>query len=176
MQSQDESIENDDVHSQGESVSLSSQSKPISKRKRSKYNILDEKWNTKLANLDSKLDNKLDTMFSMFKEELQKQRRTANGDNFSDSDTEHTSQRRVTKGQKQSQRHVESDHENGLSDDNISLQPGQTECNDLQIDIESDVEDHEGENLHVSDKTRKCLFELFGEDAVAEKTEKEVWY
>lgn len=122
--------------------------------------------------LDSKLDNKLDTMFSMFKEELQKQRRTANGDNFSDSDTEHTSQRRVTKGQKQSQRHVESDHENGLSDDNISLQPGQTECNDLQIDIESDVKDHEGENLHVSDKTRKCLFELFGEDAIAKKTEK----
>jgi hypothetical protein len=37
-----------------------------------------------------------------------------------------------------------------FSDDNISLQPGQTECNDLQIDIESDVEDHEGENLHVS--------------------------
>lgn len=59
-----------------------------------------------------------------------------------------------------------------MSDDNISLQPGQTECNDLQIDIESDVEDHEGENLHVSDKTRKCLFELFGEDAVAKKTEK----
>lgn len=63
-----------------------------------------------------------------------------------------------------------------FSDDNISLQPGQTEYNDLQIDIESDVEDHEGENLHVSDKTRKCLFELFWEDAVAKKTEKKVWY
>ena len=59
-----------------------------------------------------------------------------------------------------------------LSDDNISLQQGHTECNDLQIDIESDDEDHEVENLHVSDKTRKGLFELFWEDAVAKKDRK----
>lgn len=45
-----------------------------------------------------------------------------------------------------------------------------------KLTFESDVEDHEGENLHVSDKTRKCLFELFWEDAVAKKTEKKVWY
>ena len=58
-------------------------------------------------------------------------------------------------------------------DDNISLQPGQAEKEDLlQQDIESDDDNADVENL--SEKTKKCLFELFGEDAVAKKNEKKV--
>ena len=50
----------------------SSQKKTSTKKKRSKYELLEEKWNSKFSDLDSKLDSKLDNLFTMFRSELQK--------------------------------------------------------------------------------------------------------
>ena len=168
---------------QGESIPLS-QKTSTSKKKKSKYDLLEEKWNSKFSELDAKLDNKLDSMFDKFFAKfqgVQEQKSTENGDdNFSDADIEGTSQRRVDKTVHQSQRHSTADFPLQVSenedcgvvseDDNVSLQPGQAEKEDLlHQDIESDDNNTE-ENL--SEKTKKCLFELFGEDAIAKKNEK----
>ena len=155
------------VEGQGES---SSQRKSSTKKKRSKYELLEEKWNNKLSDLDSKIDSKLDNLFTMFRAEFQKQQSsTVNGDKNSES--EQQSHRHVGNQRNLSQSQIASPAQGYDSDDdNISLQPGQAERNDFVN--ESDIDDDKTDDEHLSEKTKKCLFDIFGEDAIAKKTEK----
>ena len=129
------------------------------KKSKSKYDQLDEKWNTKFGNLN----NKLDSMFDFMKSEMLKQKGTANGDNNNSVNEQRPSQRRD-----QSPARLSSDEEPDLplEDDNISLQPGQGEVLGSDEDTKSDEEEH------LSEKAKKCLFDIFGEDAIAKKSEK----
>ena len=51
---------------QGETSSVSQ--KPTSKKKKSKYDLLEEKWSSKISELDARLENKLENMFDKFME------------------------------------------------------------------------------------------------------------
>ncbi|XP_063427246.1 uncharacterized protein LOC134710778 [Mytilus trossulus] len=163
-----------------------SSSSVVTKKKRksrSKYSELEDKWNTKFGNLNSKLDS----MFDLLKGELTArhvQTSTANGDNINTSDnslsqrqsssTSSLSQRQTSKSQSQrpTLRSRDSDNESADDrDDVMSLQPGQNEV--LGSGTESDNEGSNDEQL--SSKAKKCLFDIFGEDAIAKKTEKKNW-
>ncbi|XP_063418633.1 uncharacterized protein LOC134701415 [Mytilus trossulus] len=162
-----------------------SSSSVVTKKKRksrSKYSELEDKWNTKFGNLNSKLDS----MFDLLKGELTArhvQTSTANGDNINTSDnslsqrqsssTSSLSQRQTSKSQSQrpTLRSRDSDNESADDrDDVMSLQPGQNEV--LGSGTESDNEGSNDEQL--SSKAKKCLFDIFGEDAIAKKTEKKI--
>lgn len=160
---------------QGESAMTASSQKK-SRKKKSKYEQLEEKWDSKFNNLDSKIDNRLDKMENLVARfiDAQKQSCTENGDKNSADDKQ--SQRHVQR-QNSSQRRVSSpvqvseNEDNILSDDdNISLQPGQAERQVL--DSESEYEQTKSDDEHLAENTRKCLFDIFGDDAIAKKTEK----
>ena len=148
------------------------------RKSRSKYTQLEEKWNAKFGNLNSKLDS----MFDFIKGQTS----TANGDkNTSESgntlsqrqssSTPSLSQRQsgssTSQSQRQTRRSRDSDSESADErDDVMSLQPGQNEV--LGSGTESDNEGSNDE--HLSSKAKKCLFDIFGEDAIAKKTEKKI--
>lgn len=173
MDTHDESTQGESAVNLSARTSASSSASKSSKRKKSKYDLLDEKWNNKFNSLDNKIDNKFDKFESLLQGHLESRsrKRAENGDE-SESDT-NTSHRRGKQRKQQSHRHVElnsevSENEDGnISDDNISLQPGQAEK------ILSDSEVELGDEK-VSEKAKKCLFELFGEDALTKKPEKKV--
>ncbi|CAG2207193.1 unnamed protein product [Mytilus edulis] len=148
------------------------------RKSRSKYTQLEEKWNAKFGNLNSKLDS----MFDIIKGQTS----TANGDkNTSESgntlsqrqssSTPSLSQRQsgssTSQSQRQTRRSRDSDSESADErDDVMSLQPGQNEV--LGSGTESDNEGSNDE--HLSSKAKKSLFDIFGEDAIAKKTEKKM--
>ena len=93
---------------------------------------------------------------------------TTNGGENSD----HVHERRVDQSP-EPQRHLldqYSDH-----DDLISLQPGQQERREvLNSDYDSDSDKNHTKSEHLSAETKKCLIDLFGEDAVLKKSDTKV--
>ncbi|VDI65919.1 Hypothetical predicted protein [Mytilus galloprovincialis] len=82
-----------------------------------------------------------------------------------------TKKRKSSQSQRQTRRSRDSDSESADErDDVMSLQPGQNEV--LGSGTESDNEGSNDE--HLSSKAKKCLFDIFGEDAIAKKTEKKI--
>ncbi|KAK6196291.1 hypothetical protein SNE40_001542 [Patella caerulea] len=153
MSQDDDFLDESERESRGRSDEKSKHCSGGSTRKRkSKYELLDETWNTKFASLDDKFD-------SLF-EPIRNQGSTANGDKNSD------------ENRQESQRHVDNPPRHSSEEENdedyISLAPGQDEV----WGSASDHEDTKSDDDKFQDKTRKCLFEIFGEDAIAKKTEK----
>ncbi|VDI18846.1 Hypothetical predicted protein [Mytilus galloprovincialis] len=137
------------------------------RKSRSKYTQLEEKWNAKFGNLNSELDS----MFFF----IEGQTSTANGDKNTSESGNTLSQRQSSStpslSQRQTRRPRNFDSESADErDDVMSLQPGQKEV--LGSGTESDNERSNDE--HLSSKAKKCLFDIFGEDAIAKKTEKKI--
>ncbi|VDI20607.1 Hypothetical predicted protein [Mytilus galloprovincialis] len=77
----------------------------------------------------------------------------------------------TSQSQRQTRRSRDYDSESaGERDDEMSLQPGQNEV--FGSGTESDNAGSNDE--HLSSKAKKCLFDIFGEDAIAKKTEKKI--
>ena len=145
----------------------SSSSKTKRKRSKSKYELLEDKMNSKLDDFGGKIDQ----MFKLF-QNVQSQNCAEKGDKNSDKGL---SQRRPETVQTQSlpDNDISEDEDDRISlfDDNLSIQPRTDERLGVDSDNEdtksSDDENHE----HLSEKTKKCLFELFGDDALTKKAE-----
>ncbi|CAG2197402.1 unnamed protein product [Mytilus edulis] len=176
----EDTLEDSSRDGEGQKPHAPTTSSVVTKKKktRSKYTQLEEKWNAKFGNLNSKLDS----MFDFFKGQTS----TANGDkNMSESgntlsqrqscSTLSLSQRQscysTSPSQRQTRRSKDSNSESaGERDDVMSLQPGENEV--LGSGTESD---HEGSNdEHLSSKAKKCLFDIFREDAIAKKNKKKL--
>jgi len=147
-------------------ISSSSSSKFKRKRSKSKYELLEDKMNSKFDAFGGKLDQ----MFNLF----QNQNCTVNGDKNSDKGQ---SQRRPDDSRTQSllddvNVNSEDDEDRiSLFDDNLSIRPRTGERLGVDSDNESVGDTKSTDEEHLSDKTRKCLFDLFGDDALTKKAE-----
>ena len=145
---------NDDSHSQSpvdKTRSVHSRETPRRKaRRRSKYDILEEGWNKKFTDLTSKVDLLLNPTLSL---------------------PTPAPQRPLT---------VESVYSDASSDDDASKQDdvlslsasgrfSDSDNDSVQID-----ENNKETNKNLSASTRKCLYDIFGEDAGVKKTVKKV--
>ena len=170
-------LDEDTADSARTTVTRRSVSKPSgSKKKKSKYDLLEEKWNSKFENFDKAMDDKLDKFFDEMSSSLMQSQRLAS----QPSGSEIQSQRRFSPergsqspviNENMSQRQLsdtDSDH-NDESDreDSVSIRVGAKERADLN---ESD-DDTKSIDENLSEKTKKCLFDLFGNDAVTKKSE-----
>jgi hypothetical protein len=144
----------------------SSSSKSKQKRSKSKYELLEDKMNSKFDAFGGKLDQ----MFNIF----QNQNCTVNGDKHSDKGQ---SQRRLDDSRTKSllddvNVNSEDDEDRiSLFDDNLSIRPRTGERLGVDSDNESVGDTKSTDEEHLSDKTRKCLFDLFGDDALTKKAE-----
>ena len=157
-----------------------------SKKRKSKYEILEDKFNAKLADLDKNMEDKMDRFLNHMSEMMQKQSQRL--DDISEERSQRTSysqersQRPSTSDsgsqrplrileRELSQRHSpDRNSESGTdsNDDQISLRPGhkeRDEFSDLDDDTKSDNE------TEIS-KSKKCLFDLFGDDAINSRSDK----
>lgn len=175
--------ENTDTNTMSRTTTSSShrsvKSSKSSKKKKSRYDLLDEKWTEKFEKYDKAIDAKLDGFFDRVasrweqtqsrssQPEKQSQRRfSTNEESQRPSTSENVSQRHMRDNHSDSEHsEIESDNE-----DRISLHVGRKET----LPIYSDDDDLQSidDNISISDKTKKCLFELFGNDAVTKKSDK----
>ncbi|XP_071165603.1 uncharacterized protein [Mytilus edulis] len=161
----DEPRDESSVNGAGTAIGIrktSSSSSKTKKKRRSRYDILEEKMNSKLDNVNEKFD----TLITLF----QAKNCAENGDK--NSEAKGLSQRQPEgreREQTQSLRRELSENEN--SDDNVSIRPRDDEIlgeSDNEWDTKSSDEEH------LSVETKKCLFDLFGDDALTKKSEKKM--
>ncbi|CAG2252162.1 unnamed protein product [Mytilus edulis] len=159
----DEPRDESSVNGAGTAIGIrktSSSSSKTKKKRRSIYDILEEKMNSKLDNVIDKFD----TLITLF----QARYCAENGDK--NSEEKGLSQRQPEGREKtQSLRRELSENEN--SDDNVSIRP-----RDDEILGESDNEwdTNSSDDEHLSVGTKKCLFDLFGDDALTKMSEKKM--
>ena len=157
------------------SVSKPSGSK---QKKKSRYDLLEEKWNSKFENFDKAMDDKLDRFFDKMSSSLMHSQRFASQPSGTETQsqrrfspergsqsptiTANMSQRQLSDNDSDHNDENESDHE-----DSVSIRVGATERAGLN---ESD-EDTKSVDENLSEKTKKCLFDLFGDDAITKKSD-----
>lgn len=177
--SQIEDNEVDNARTTRRSVSLPSKSSSSSKKKKSKYEMLDEKWNEKFVDFDRSINNKFDNFFTKMVStlsELPQRNSGANSHELLDNRSQRPlspdrRSQRPPQDEQLSQRrrvvdfsdHSESGDEN---EDQISLQIGEDERSVLDDREDTKSDDDQCE------KTKKCLFDIFGNDAITKKSEK----
>lgn len=188
-----EETESTSTRCSGKQKSSVSSGKSSSKRRRSKYDILEDKFNTKLNDLDKNMDDKMEKFLEQMSNlvQVQSQRldnmysersqRTSRSPERSQRPSSSRSQRPLEILERElSQRHSpardsegdtdsdNNDRNNSCDDDQVSIQPGHKEradFNESEGDIKSDDE-------ILSDKSKKCLFDLFGNDALNSRSDK----
>lgn len=172
--------------SRGRSVSRSS----TCKKKKSRYDTLDEKWNNKFEKLNDNINDKFEKFLSQITQKISEPQRSESAGSSSQRcpSTDRSPQRRsrspvrsqrphdenlpqrlVTSETLSQRQVVDSDHNESGDDDNehddgISIRAHES-GSDLDDDIKSADE-------KISEKAKKCLFELFGEDAITNKSNK----
>jgi len=143
---------------------------------------LDEKWNSKFGHLDEKLDS----ILAIFQDKNSSPRRSSESPSHrrKDSSPESVSQRHDISPERRSRRRhvssqrekrskfplsIDSESENETNDDVLSL----LETGSIFDKSSGDEESQNSDVENISNKTKKCLFEIFGEDATVKKTKKQ---
>ena len=146
---------NDDSHSQApvdKPRSVNSRTKSKRKARRSRYDILEEDWNTKFFNLNSKVDLLISRTMPT---DTPQRRRNVDSIYSSSSSEDETSK-----------------HDDVLS---LSASGKFSDSDNDSVQSQKDENNNElPENQNLSETTKKCLYEIFGDDAGVKKTVKKV--
>ena len=156
----------------GESQNETRKKMASSRKKKSKYEILEDKFNAKINELDAKLDRKLDDRFEMLLQAINKPVTKVPSPQRRDEDLSEKSNRQNDNNPNQSphRREQETDSE----DERMSITLAQRERQEMSDSdsAESDNESTHSEHEQLSEKTKKALFDIFGDDAITKKVEK----
>ena len=149
------------------------------KKRKSKYDTLEEKWQTKF----DKLDSKMERMFTLLESAAQSRTQSTDRLAHSRADQDTAESCRLTQSRANLEQARGHDIEHTTTSGHLSS-PDFRSRRQIQSDEESEFSLHanmgnnnfsDGESdveCVVSEKTKKNLFELFGEDAITKKTEK----
>lgn len=151
------SVEDSDARTRGSAISKKPQ-KPTKHKRKSRYDVLENKMDSKFEEVGGKMD----IIMKMLKSNTSKNS-AENGDVNSE---------RIERSQRRSEpvcNISENEDDKSDNDDNISIRPKQGETLGNDSDILSDVE---SDNEQLSETTKKCLFDIFGDDALPKKSEK----
>lgn len=142
------------------------------KKRRSRYDILDDKWSAKFGTVNNemgKLSNKLDSILSALTSHTQ----TQDSENVSPVVSKRHNQTELVKAANLKTHSKDSD----VDEDTLSIMAKGSISDDSDSDVDCAQrrlprQNSDMSNDNLSEDTKKCLFDIFGEDAVVKKTVK----
>ncbi|XP_060571539.1 uncharacterized protein LOC132729732 [Ruditapes philippinarum] len=137
-------------------------------KRRSRYDVLEEQWNQKFSALESSISGKLDGLVA--KIQSAQSQCNSSSSKFTERHVKKKNSVHRSKFESGSDSLSDSDSDSnhpGLNSDILSIHGDNFLSDEDNVSIKGKVDEKE-----LSDSTKKCLFDIFGEDATVKKSTK----